>query len=83
MPLHGLTQVVIQRVYSLIRPRQVLLADDLVGFQLRYLVLGQAKQVPEDVLVVLAQAVGGDADAQSVLENFQFMPGYRWVPASL
>ena len=30
-------------------------ANDLVGFQLGYFVHGEAQQIPEDVLVVLAQ----------------------------
>ena len=43
---------------------EVFLTDDLVGFKPGYFVLGQAEQVPEDVLVVFAQAIGVDADAQ-------------------
>ena len=39
----------------------------LVGFKPGYFVLGQTEQVPEDVLVVFAQAVGVDADAQRCL----------------
>ena len=60
---------------SLIRPGEVLRADDLVGFKLGYFVLGKAKQVPEDVLVVLAQAVGGMRMLRGVSENFHTTPG--------
>ena len=64
----------------LVRPGEVLLANDLVGFQLGYFVLGQAKQVPEDVLVVLAQAVCGDADAQGRLGELPHYAGVQVRP---